>query len=327
MRRSDRTRPFGDLPCGMPAPCRTVRRGYRTRGPGDLPGAVRRIRAVRGCRGLHRMSRIVAVHAEDVRQFVEEQRDREAGHQSGHHRVRHEPRDAAEAQHAEGDLEQPGQREAQRGEEQDLLDAAARQAAQFGVPCQARDERGEDEHRRCARNLVGQQRAAQNGRRQQAVDRRGEHRPRARFRGDRPERAVGDEAQRQHLREQHERRRDPARDLAHPFHRAMRRRFGRRMFGHRSILVARAAPLRCVARAGRAATLRGRYLNSRAGFAAEDRTNSNGTRTPPRAARHSGDGAGQAMPRGVLLDSPDRARHPSHRRPRLARRIAHPLHS
>jgi hypothetical protein len=155
-----------------------------------------------------------AVGAEHFGQLVDDERDREARHQPGDHRVGHEARDVAEAQHPEQHLDHAGEGEAGGGEEHDLVDAAGRRRAQRRVAGDAQDERREQEHGRRARHLVRQQRSAQHERGQRAEDRSGQRRAQAGLHRVFAERRERDEAEGQHHRDEHERGGDAGAGLA-----------------------------------------------------------------------------------------------------------------
>jgi hypothetical protein len=78
-----------------------------------------------------------AVRAQHFGELVDHERDGEACHEARDDGVRHETRDVAEAQHAEHDLDDAGQRNAQRRQEQDLGDAVGRGALELRIACEA----------------------------------------------------------------------------------------------------------------------------------------------------------------------------------------------
>ena len=169
-----------------------------------------------------------AVRAQHLGNLVPDERDRETGHQSCHHRIRHEARDVAEAQRAEHDLDDARDDETQRGEEDHVLDDRV-------LLPQPQDECGEQEHGRGARHFVRKQRSAQHERGEAAEDRRGQRGAEAGLDGVSAGRCESDEPERQHHREQHESGGDAGAYLADEFGGVARRRdamgvIGR--FGH-----------------------------------------------------------------------------------------------
>ena len=145
------------------------------------------------------------VGAEHLGQLVDDERDRDPRHQARDHGVGDEACDVAEAQHPEQDLDAARQRDAHRREEKDRHHALGRRVAQGRVAGDAQDERGEQEHRGGARDLVRQQGAGQYERGQITEECAGEGGAQPGLDGPLlADGLEGDEPEGQHDRHQHE---------------------------------------------------------------------------------------------------------------------------